>query len=122
MEIYNKYKEQVTDIDDMERTGLSDAETKAKGVLEETYEDTLNDFNDDKSNDESPVTIRTSNSPGTVVQGPGEPATVVQGPGVPDTDVPGTGENKDKDPDAQSGGKKLASKVKKNKNKKNKVV
>lgn len=118
MEIYNKYKEQVTDIDDMERTGLSDAETKAKGVLEETNEDTLNDFNDDKSNYESEEIRSREDSPGA-----GEPATVGQGTGVPVAGDKGNGEIAGVPGSiSQGGGKKLASKVKKIKNKKNKVV
>ena len=129
MEIYSKYKEQVTDIDDTERTGLSDAETKAKGVLEETFENTLEKFNDDESNDKSEdirSRERSRDSPGagepaTDGQDPGDPATVGQVPGDSATVVPVTGD-KVNDDSRQDGGKKLASKVKKNKNKKNKVV
>ena len=118
MEIYKKYKEQVTENDNTERMGLRGAEEKAQEVFEETFEDTLKDFNDNESNDESEEIRSREDSPGA-----GEPATVGQGTGVPVAGDKGNGEIAGVPGSiSQGGGKKLASKVKKIKNKKNKVV
>ena len=83
------------EVTEREREGLNVSSNLANGLLNKVMDEEFDKFQDVE---------------GAVVPGTGEPPTVVQGPGVPDTDVPGTG--------SQGGGKKLASKVKKIKNKK----
>ena len=97
------------EVTEREREGLNVSSNLANGLLNKVMDEEFDKFQDVEG-----AVVPGTGEPPTDGKGPGEPATVVQGPDEPATVVQG--------PDAQSGGKKLASKVKKNKNKKNKVV